>query len=124
MTGTPYFIAPEVLLDEGEGYDAKADIWSLGISAIEMADGKPPYWEYSPMRVLTMIPHNPPPTLQYPKCWSKDCNDFIAKCLIKDPHERHSAAQLLGVCENFLGIPWELLLILLCVASVYCECWK
>lgn len=78
----------------------KADIWSLGITAIEMADGNPPYYEYSPMRVLSLIPHNPPPTVKDPSKWSSDFNEFIAKCLVKSPSKRASAVELLAVNFN------------------------
>lgn len=59
--GTPYFIAPEILSSEQPGYNYKADIWSIGISVIEMAEGKPPYFDEHPMRVLFFIPTKPAP---------------------------------------------------------------
>jgi serine/threonine-protein kinase 24/25/MST4 len=69
----------------------------LGIAAIEMADGTPPYYEYSPMRVLSLIPHNPPPTTKDPSKWSAEFNEFIAACLVKSPSKRPSAVDLLSV---------------------------
>jgi serine/threonine protein kinase len=64
IAGTPYFIAPEILSSEQPGYNTKADIWSVGISMIEMAEGHPPYFDEHPMRVLFFIPTKPAPTLQ------------------------------------------------------------
>jgi len=86
-------MAPEVIQEVG--YDVKADLWSLGITAIEMAEGKPPYSNIHPMRAIFMIPSRPPPKLTEPDKWSKDFNDFIAQCLIKNPEQRPNATDLL-----------------------------
>ncbi|VEL42165.1 unnamed protein product [Protopolystoma xenopodis] len=78
------------------GYNCSADIWSLGITAIEMADGKPPLGDIHPMRALFMIPSQPPPGLRKPNTWSADFRHFISVCLAKAPEARPSALQLLN----------------------------
>jgi len=93
VIGTPFWMAPEVIQEVG--YDVKADLWSLGITAIEMAEGKPPYSNIHPMRAIFMIPSRPPPKLTEPEKWSKEFNDFVAKCLTKNPEQRAAAADLL-----------------------------
>ncbi|XP_064409073.1 misshapen-like kinase 1 isoform X2 [Latimeria chalumnae] len=95
--GTPYWMAPEVIAcDENPDatYDYRSDIWSLGITAIEMAEGAPPLCDMHPMRALFLIPRNPPPKLKSKK-WSKKFIDFIETCLIKNYLNRPSTEQLL-----------------------------
>uniref|UniRef100_A0A8C5BSJ3 non-specific serine/threonine protein kinase n=1 Tax=Gadus morhua TaxID=8049 RepID=A0A8C5BSJ3_GADMO len=95
--GTPYWMAPEVIAcDENPDstYDYRSDIWSLGITAIEMAEGAPPLCDMHPMRALFLIPRNPPPKLKSKK-WSKKFMDFIEGCLVKTYPSRPSTEQLL-----------------------------
>ncbi|KNC96149.1 STE/STE20/MST protein kinase [Spizellomyces punctatus DAOM BR117] len=93
VIGTPFWMAPEVIQEVG--YGVLADIWSLGITCIEMAEGRPPYHKIHPMRAIFMIPTKPPPRLQNEDKWSKQFIDFIAQCLTKNPSARPSAEQLL-----------------------------
>ncbi|XP_055798485.1 misshapen-like kinase 1 isoform X4 [Salvelinus fontinalis] len=95
--GTPYWMAPEVIAcDENPDstYDYRSDIWSLGITAIETAEGAPPLCDMHPMRALFLIPRNPPPKLKSKK-WSKKFIDFIEGCLVKTYTSRPSTEQLL-----------------------------
>ncbi|XP_051941459.1 TRAF2 and NCK interacting kinase a isoform X35 [Hippocampus zosterae] len=95
--GTPYWMAPEVIAcDENPDatYDFKSDLWSLGITAIEMAEGAPPLCDMHPMRALFLIPRNPAPRLKSKK-WSKKFHLFIESCLVKSHGQRPSTEQLL-----------------------------
>lgn len=91
--GTPHWMAPEVIQESR--YDGKVDVWALGVSAIEMAEGLPPRSAVHPMRVLFMISIEPAPMLEDKEKWSLVFHDFIAKCLTKDPRLRPTASDML-----------------------------
>ena len=91
FVGTPYWMAPEVI--NAEEYSFKADIWSLGITAIEMAYGKPPLTEFGTGEAMRKITNNPPPSVD--SGFSAEFRDFISKALVKDTLERDTAKQLL-----------------------------
>lgn len=93
VIGSPFWMAPEIILEIG--YDCVADIWSIGITALEMAEGKPPYADIHPMRAVFMIPTKPPPSFRDPDRWSADFIDFVSVCLVKDPCARASATDLI-----------------------------
>ena len=96
FTGTPFWMAPEVIqAHESDGYNSKCDIWSLGITAMEAANGTPPYSDLHPMRVLFFIPKNPPPRLEG-ALFSAEFKECCAACLQKDPDRRPRAAQLVN----------------------------
>ncbi|KAJ1967938.1 hypothetical protein IWQ62_001546 [Dispira parvispora] len=95
FVGTPYWMAPEVI--QRTEYNEKADIWSLGITAVEMAQGLPPYANLHPMKALFQIPKNPPPELDptVKSSFSETFHDFLRCCLVKDAKKRPGAVQLL-----------------------------
>jgi serine/threonine kinase 3 len=93
IVGSPYWIAPEIITNGG--YDKSADIWSLGITLIEMAEGRPPHSDTNPVRVIWMIPFKEPPKLSRPDKWSPEFVDFVSQCLQKDPKARPTTEKLL-----------------------------
>ncbi|XP_058802662.1 neither inactivation nor afterpotential protein C [Phymastichus coffea] len=95
--GSPNWMAPEVVLskaEQGPGYGSRADVWAVGITAIELGDGNPPFQDMHPTRVLFQIVRNPPPTLYRPSNWTQNFNDFIAECLEKNPENRPFIAEI------------------------------
>jgi len=95
VAGTPLWMAPEVA-KRGESYNHKADIWSLGITLIELIDGQPPLAELNAYGVMLAIQRNEPPTVQYPKNMSANFLDFLSKCLVKEVIERWDTKSLLS----------------------------
>ena len=92
FTGTLAWMAPEVI-EETNGYCYSADIWSLGITAIELATGKAPYERFSPIKTMIVVLQNPPPVLD--QKFSKKFRDFITRCLKKEPDKRATVCELL-----------------------------
>ncbi|CDS05347.1 hypothetical protein LRAMOSA07876 [Lichtheimia ramosa] len=93
IVGTPYWMAPEVI--KGQAYDAKADIWSLGVLMLEMMQGDPPYVEYPPLRAVFLIASTGLPPLVKPDHWSSELIDFVQLCTMTEPEDRPDAAGLL-----------------------------
>lgn len=93
VVGTPYWMAPELI--RGHDYCSKVDIWSLGITAIEMAEGEPPYMEYPPLRALFLITTKGIPPLKDQSKWSREMLDFLNRCLDTNVTTRPEAAELL-----------------------------
>ncbi|XP_076293572.1 myosin-IIIb isoform X2 [Lasioglossum baleicum] len=95
--GTPYWMAPEVIACEQQldsSYDSRCDVWSVGVTAIELAEGDPPLSELHPMRALFQIPRNPPPALKNPDFHTPELVDFVTECLVKDLEHRPFASEL------------------------------
>eukprot|EP00051_Salpingoeca_urceolata_P005331 m.72254 g.72254 ORF g.72254 m.72254 type:complete len:397 (+) comp14241_c2_seq1:408-1598(+) len=96
--GTPNWMAPEVVACEkskATPYGFEVDIWSFGITLIELAERRAPFHDVHPMKVLFKIVSAPPPTFTEPERWSPACNEFLSKCVIKDPYKRPQAVVLL-----------------------------
>uniref|UniRef100_A0A1I8J1H0 Protein kinase domain-containing protein n=1 Tax=Macrostomum lignano TaxID=282301 RepID=A0A1I8J1H0_9PLAT len=95
--GSPFWMSPEVIACENQPdyrYDNRCDVWSLGISVIELCEGQPPLAELPPIKALFRIPSDPPPTLRRPERYTALLRDFIAKCLVKDYEIRPAASEL------------------------------
>jgi serine/threonine protein kinase len=92
VVGSPYWMAPEVIRESH--YDGRADVWSLGITTIEMAEGAPPHANLHPLRAIFVIPTKPAPTLADPDNWSPEMLDFVRCCCQKEPSQRHDSALL------------------------------
>jgi len=95
VIGSPFWMAPEIIQEVG--HDSLADIWSTGILALEMAEGRPPYADIHPMRVIFKIAASPPATFAEPTAWSADFREVVSHCLVKEPKNRFTADQLLGL---------------------------
>mmetsp|Transcript_18108 Transcript_18108/g.28093 ORF Transcript_18108/g.28093 Transcript_18108/m.28093 type:complete len:518 (+) Transcript_18108:57-1610(+) len=93
VVGTPYWMAPELI--KGMEYGTSVDVWSLGIAAIEMAEGDPPYLDFPPLRALFLIATHGPPSLKEPEKWSDIFKHFLGRCLELEPGDRASAKELL-----------------------------
>uniref|UniRef100_A0A182QQM6 non-specific serine/threonine protein kinase n=1 Tax=Anopheles farauti TaxID=69004 RepID=A0A182QQM6_9DIPT len=96
--GSPCWMAPEVVTSsksEKDVYDNRSDVWALGITAIELGDGKPPFADMHATRAMFQIVRNPPPTLYRQSNWSQEFNDFIAECLEKNPDHRPFIMELI-----------------------------
>ena len=92
VVGSPYWMAPEVIRESH--YDGRADVWSLGITCIEMAEGAPPHANLHPLRAIFVIPTKPAPTLADPDNWSPEMLDFVRACCQKDASQRRDSASL------------------------------
>lgn len=93
LVGTPYWMAPEVI--QGSEYHTSVDIWSLGITAMEMAEGEPPWLDLLPLQACMKIVSSPPPRLKSVENWSDDFLSFVSACLKPDPDLRPTAGELL-----------------------------
>jgi len=94
VVGTPYWMAPELI--RGQPYDSKVDVWSMGIMAMEMAEGDPPYMEHPPLRALFLITTKGIPPVSKPQKWTEQYKDFLNKCLTVEPIDRPTVSILLN----------------------------
>ena len=115
VIGTPYWMAPEIIKEVG--YNTSADIWSLGITAIECLDGHPPHHKVHPMRAIFMIPNKPAPCSVNADFQSRECVGFVAECLKKNPDDRPTATALLKH-EYIVNAPAASILVELVALSI------
>lgn len=101
FVGTPYWMAPEVIIRSKLGYNEKADIWLTGITAIELINGEPPLSQHDPMKMVFQIPILEPPLLTGNK-YSVELKSFVWQCLVKNPQKRSSSKQLMQ--HKFLSL--------------------
>jgi len=101
FVGTLCWMAPEVLV--ADGYNTKADIWSLGITAMELAEGRAPYSDLTSMKIIKTIINSDPPKLQHEEKWDKQFKDFVYDCLQKSPGARPTATELLEKYAKFFS---------------------
>lgn len=94
VIGTPFWMSPEVIAKSK--YNKKTDIWSLGITSIEIAEGQPPYSHIHPIRAMFAIKNSPPQSLSEPNKWSMEFNNFVSRCLTLDPKKRPNTKELLN----------------------------
>ena len=125
VVGTPYWMAPELI--KGLDYDTSVDIWSLGIAAIEMADGDPPYLDFPPLRALFLIATQGSPTPKDPEQWSSTFRNFLSQCLEVESSKRATATELLKVSKRNLFLfllrnKYSKIVFLNFLASVFGNC--
>ena len=102
LIGTPYWVAPEVIRQEK--YGLEVDIWSLGIMAMEMCEGEPPYLDEDPLKALFLITTNGTPSLKNPEALTREFKSFLSMCLCVDVPSRATAAELLQVRISFSNV--------------------
>ena len=105
FVGTLYWMAPETIMERD--YDARADVWALGVTLIEMAEGRPPHFDLHYTRALFAIPRQDPPKLKEQAQWSEKMHTFLARCVVKEPKERPTAEELLDdpFVRDVVGTP-------------------
>lgn len=98
--GSPCWMAPEVV-EQQTGYDTKADVWSLGITALEIVEGKPPHYNLPAVKALVMVLNCPAPSLNKYESWSDEFRSFVQDCLHKDPKQRISSRDIIEKHAKF-----------------------
>lgn len=103
FVGSPCWMAPEMLCQDKSGYDQKVDIWSLGITALELAYGKPPGHDMTTMQLIIQTLNGQPPKLKDESCWDEQFQNFVSYCLVKDPTKRKTGEELLKCCKQLFS---------------------